>query len=44
MTQIAAQEFEALVQQVMAALSKPAGEMPRASEFRGVMRGLDRIL
>ena len=43
-TQLAAQEFEALVQQIMAALNKPAGEMPRASEFRGVFATPDEAV
>ncbi len=44
MTQLAAQEFELLVQQVMAKLSKPAGEMPRASQFRGVFATPDEAV
>ncbi len=44
MTQLAAQEFEALVQQVMAKLSQPAGEMPRAAHFRGVFASPDEAV
>ncbi len=44
MTQLAAQEFETLVQQIMARLSLPAGEMPRAAQFRGVFATPDEAV
>lgn len=44
MTQLAAQEFETLVQQIMARLSLPAGETPCAAQFRGVFATPDEAV